>query len=294
MIPFNLQNAMMTDSAYLAIFKNALARYCRRENRGGYQFGIFAKFRHSASLYPRLASLQEELESPVSENEKKKAVCRFLRSPETTFHNHSFSLYLLDELVALFPEQHWETFYPANKKLVFYSGNLYKGMQIGRSELNQIFENGLMPQQSSTLIDDYVNDDNLCLGITMSKRKESAIAQATGVSVQRSRDFVTSAPRNGYLLKVNYQGKGGLDILETLKQRGKQFGDWVKSGKNRIAVIDKIPASHIEGAWFVSHDKGISNIYIPNKNYEETFSPFLELPTPVSTRLEELFSPKMR
>ncbi len=290
----NSRSSIMTDSVYLANFNSALARYCRQENRSGYRFGLFSKFRHSASLYPRIAKLQEALSARVSEAEKKKALCRYFRSPETTFKNHSFSLYLLDELVAEFPYERWSAFYPANKKLVFYSGDLYKGMQIGRAELEHIFEKGLTPEHSSNQIDDYANDKNLRFGIIMNKHKEAAIAAASGLSVQRTHDFVTSTVRNGYVLKVNYQGKGALDIIETLKQRGRQLSRWLLSRQNKVAVIDKIPASSIEGAWFVSHEKGISVKYIPNKNYEECFTPFLESPTPVSSRLESLFSTRMR
>lgn len=274
-------------SIYSQAFSKAFRHYSEQTYRAGYPKGLFNSFRHSKKLYPELEELQKKLVSHDFDPASQKEILQiYFAAQKTKFNNYSFNLYFLDFLVKKDPEGGWEQFYPDNKKIVFYNGLVYRGMRITRKELFEFFEQGFNEQSSSKKIDDYVHDTSMSLGVSTSKDKDVAEGYATSVISRGIRESGQLIFRSGYLLKINYRGEGGIDILPTLNARHKLFCSWLGSTKKEVNVIGHIAGRDIIGAWYVG-DKGLSKDFIPNPNYDPNY----EIDnTPQPKRLKRLFT----
>lgn len=258
------ENSASTEEGWFHSFFNDSTKA-----RPGYQFGWFSWLRHSKTLYPHILQLKQNLNSVTEDDAAKEILHAYFRSTLTKFNNHSFALYLLDAILMAYPEERmiWEQYYPPGKELVFYNGELYRGMRIQRWQLDEIFENGLDARESSKSIDDYAGDTTMGLGISTSKSRSVAEGYATAVVSRGIREAGQMIIIDGYLLKINYRGMGGIDILPTLKARGEDINAFLGASKKEVNIVGRIKPSDIEGAWYVGR-KNISHEFIANPNYQ--------------------------
>lgn len=241
-------------SKYITNYNQAFTNYSAQSERHGYPMGFFSFIRHRdcANKKAHIVSLEKNLN--VDDISAKSSLERFFSDPDTTFNNHSFSLYLLDELSKSYPDENWERFYPVVKKAVYYTGQLYRGsLQIPIDA----FING-MKGSSSDKIEDYTNDTNFDVGVSTSKKIE--VAKSYTITTMQTMKGAHYA--YGYLYEINYRGIGGVDIIETLKARGNDLSAEVASHKAEVNIIDSISPKDIEGCW----DR--NDIFFPNPKYK--------------------------
>lgn len=238
---------------YLACFAEAYKKYSAQDTRPGYLFGYFSWLRHSKTLYPHIANLQDNITHKNNDDEIIKILTNYFSDPVTTFNNHSFSIYFLDELLMTFPEEKnlWEKFYPAEKQLVFYKGILYRGMKIQQWQLEEFFNQGFDSRQSSEWVDAYANDTSMGLGISTSKDKYVAAGYASAMVSRGIREACTVIYQSGFLLEIDYDGEGGIDILETLKTRQDNVNYYFAERKKEVNIIGNIKPENIKGAYFI-------------------------------------------
>lgn len=258
------------NNRYEICFTQSINAYTSQSNRPGYLFGWLSSWRHSKTLYPHIADLQTKLAAAHSDDDAKKVLQEYFRHRLTKFNNHSFALYLLDSLLMTCPtEKHiWEQYYPPEKKLIFYTGTLYRGMRIDEGELKIFFANGLEARESSKWVDDYAKDTTMGLGISTSTDKSIAQGYATRIISRGLRESCQMIHISGYLLKMNYRGPGGIKLFETLQARGENMNAYLSDSKREINIVGRIEPSDIEGAWYVGQDeKKLAQGFIKNPNY---------------------------
>ncbi|TNF67744.1 MAG: hypothetical protein EP298_06815 [Gammaproteobacteria bacterium] len=159
----------MTD--YKKIFDDALENYSSSTERPGYTSGWFTWLRHDNKMYDHIQDLKDQLSSSTSDEKSIQILQNYFKSDETTFNNHSFSLYLIDALEANCPNDGWDEYYPQGKKVKFYIGEIYRGTL---QHPNSAFKVG-MSASSSKSIEDYTPDTSGGTGI--STAKDRAIAK---------------------------------------------------------------------------------------------------------------------
>ncbi len=258
---------------YSGHFEQALTLYCKQAKRPGYVFGLFSSIRHSKTLYPHIAKLQYNLNNCDSDAEAKKILISYFQSPQTKLNNHSFALYLLDLLCKTDRNETWEIYYPKEKRIKFYTGTLYRGtLQAPHDAL----ANGIM-RESSENIEDYADDTNGHIGISTSK--DFAVAKSYQTTILTGGG--SAVVHKGYIYKIDYPEKGAIDIIETLRERGKNIMAAIASHKNEVNIIGRIAPQDIVGYWDQQDKYHANPNYVANRQLEENHS-FPE-------RLESLF-----
>lgn len=239
---------MHPPSLYLNCFERALNNYCNQKPRIGYTFTLFTKFRHSFKEYPALSQLKAHLEQS-NEDQHKQLIVNFLKT--NPLNDHSFGMYLLDELISDFPDEQWLDFHP--KPIILFQGYLYRG---SLQKYSDAFVNG-MQCGSSDKIENYIKDANFGVGISTSTSLNVAREYQNTVYIAGTSGVV----QKGYVYKVNYRGTQGIDITRTHLERGNCMSAFFASRKKEINIIGDIPAKDIMGCW---NTKGE---YYPNPNY---------------------------
>lgn len=260
--------------SYLDIYFNALDNYISQKRRPGYAPGLFTHLRHSFYEYPALIDFRKILQKAKSKEEQKNTITAFLTNlnVEGKINNHSFTAYLIDELVRSDPESNWEKLYP--KPIVFYQGILYRGTL---QKPEDAFANG-MTSSVSKKIEAYCNDTNCSTGVSTSTEK--SIAQKYKTSVFQT--AYGAHYEHGYLYKINYRGHGGVDIIETLKARGQNCRAAIAAHKQEVNIVGTVKPEDIVGCW------GPDDKWIPNPVYSEktTINP---APNSLMEHLADLF-----
>lgn len=244
---------------FLKCFDEAFEHYQRQSDRPGYLFGWLSSFRHSNILYPHIHTLQADLKNASDADQAKSLLQNYFKSPQTKLNNHSFAIYLLDVLSREYPDEGWDIYYPMEKSIVFYSGILYRGTL---QTPDDALENGITSGKSRS-VEDYAHDTNMHTGVSTSKNKKCAGAY---------QDTVLQTPTGayrlkGYLYEIDYRGIGGIDIIETLKKRGRNITAAIASHKEEVNVIGTVKPEDIVGYW----DQ--SGKYIANPGYDQNREP---------------------
>jgi hypothetical protein len=276
--------------SYLDIYLTALENYTNQKPRAGYTPGLFSCIRHSCYEYSELVDFRKSLQKAPKKEIQKKTIEAFLFTlrKQGKINNHSFASYFLDALIKDDPTGRWECFYPDEKKIVFYSGTLYRGMRIDFDVLMDIFANGLKNRKSSVAIDDYISDASLSMGISTSKNKTLAGTYALGMISRGYKDSGKVLLIDGYLLEIDYNGLGGIDIMPTLAARGHHIRLALAKQKQEVNIIGDIPASCIKGAYHVTHEHGISKEFYYNPNYHPSNNESNITPISLAERLETI------
>lgn len=279
-------------SKYLNAFNKALRHYQNQKERAGYQSGFFSWIRHrnckSTDSNIPIQQLKDQL-TQHDDATAKKMIISFLTSSKTKLNNHSFGTYLIDLLSIKFPDEHWDDYYPNDKKLTLYNGTVYRGMRVSKVELSRFFHKGFTALKNSNKIDDYVCDTSMSLGVSTSKDDEVAEGYATAVISRGIRESGQMIFLDGYLLEINYRGDGGIDLLPTLNQRKQYISSFLGSPKKEVNIVGKISPKDIKGAWFVNRE-GRSKEYIENTKYKEIRSRKPDRNDSQPAKLRRLFS----
>ncbi|MCF6766204.1 hypothetical protein L3V82_10510 [Thiotrichales bacterium 19S3-7] len=272
----------MTKS-YVEIFNLAFEAYSNAKERDGYPNGFLTFFRHSLKKNDHLNNLENNLIQQDNDEKSMALLREYFKSERTTFNNHSFSLYLLDMLEEYRPlDENWQECYPNDKKIVFYTGRLYRGTLQGSRDA---FTNGIVCEESHA-IEDYASDTPCGIGVSTSK--EEKIASGYANKIYRHHSQVKAVELSGYTYHINYRDTGGIDLEATHRQRGNGIVLNVTRVKDKkeVNIIGKISPEDIEGCYCHKTKRFIPNPhYIKNKSNptektfvkkrQEFFSPFL-------------------
>lgn len=237
---------------YLKAFIDAYKDYVGQSPRPGYVLGWFSRLRHGRSLYPHIQTLFKQLQT-ASDDEAANIIINYLKSPKTKFNNHSFSIYLLKNLMISFPDAQWEEYYPKEKQIVFYNGELFRG---SLQEPEQAFRDG-MTSEGAHKIDEFAKHTNMAVGVSTSKVKAIAERYKNSTFLTPKSAYIQA----GYLYQIDYRGLGAVDINKTMEKRGNDIERYVGQNKEEVNIVGGIPADDIVGCW----DK--NNKWIPNPSY---------------------------
>ncbi len=251
------------------IFQHSLEAYRNHITRPGYKQGWFSFLRHRGN-HKSLKQLQKDI--LASPDQLETLIKDHLLKRKKAANNHSFVMYLLDELKNAYPEQDWSQFDP--KPLVMGNGLLYRGTA---SSPTHVFRNGFLDYNPSEKIDDYLADMNGSVGISTTRDFSIAHTYALPRIQLHCGDITNNNDIHlqSYIYKINYRGLSGIDIEGTAKARSKRFSAWCAQSKKEINIIGKIETADIEGAWKVFRDNR-EKVWIPNPHYKLERTPDLD------------------
>lgn len=271
-------------------FERASNNYNKQNKRPGYPATLFTHLRHSHTNDKCIIELGMALNKAKDEKTAKDIIKKHFEKFKK-FNNHSFNTYLVDELQASFPNDEWEKFNP--KPIVFYQGLLYRGTSIAP---NTIFNKGFLDANSSQKLDDYMNDCNGSIGVSMTKNyavaQYYALPPITARNIENPANYVGTI---GYIYQINYRGSAGIDIEETHIIRGNHIRAFLAHRKEEVNVPGQVMRYDIVQGWqidrFTDYVVEFKNpYYIPNRDTKaEDFIPNLI----VSTR-DFLFSKSIK
>lgn len=261
-------------SKYVAEFNDAFTSYSTSQiPRPGYIFGWFTSIRHSKNLYPHIATLKANLENCNDAESAKSILTQYFKSPQTKFNNHSFAIYFIEALCKKYPNEGWEQYYPKEKVVKFFNGRLYRGTL---QHPNDALKNGMQGSRSDN-IEDYANDTNTHTGVSTSKNlgvaskyQHSVFNTVKGCHIQK-----------GFLYEINYRGKGGVDIIETLKARQNDITANIAAHKEEVNIIGKVDPEDIVGFWDQVGNYQKNPKYLENRDQKQDLNIF--------DRLQNLF-----
>lgn len=264
--------------AYVDAFDRAFERYKSQENRPGFSFGLFTRFRHKCAMYPHIQALREELNACQTAADAITVLNNYFNNPKTKYNHHSFANYLQEELVKAFPNGQWKkvdscpvAFFqsvPGNNKKLLYRAT--------RQPKEHAFVHGMAEGKHSEDLADYVAGSTYSKGVSTSKSYEGAYQY--GVN-----EFIVVTPKGAiyrefsgvYIYVIDYRGLGGVDIDESLslyKGLGVKLEKFEASGKQEVNVIGRIDPEDIVGAYELGrHAQGVFHRnpnYIPDRSLE--------------------------
>lgn len=247
---------------YTEIIKSAAEKYKNLAPRPGYPTTCFTAWRHShRGDNKRVEALFKAIDNLSDAEAEAEAYIKEYFSVEQKkifnhFHNHSFNTYLVDELIASFPDAGWEIYEP--KPLEFYQGELYRGTL---QQPDDAFKNGMRTDFSDS-IEDYAQTTSYSVGVSTSKSVTTAGSYQNFVQGCEARARIVS----GYLYKINYRDSDGIDIVATCEKRNSSVGYQTKY-KAEVNIIGAISSEDIVGAGRIVD--GRFQLTIPNPNYQE-------------------------
>lgn len=257
--------------AYVDAFDRAFERYKSQENRPGFSFGFFTRFRHKCVMYPHIQALRDELDASNTARDAIAALNNYFNHAKTKFNHHSFASYLQEELVKAFPRDQWENadpcpvvFYqstPGNKETLLYRAS--------RQSKEHAFEHGMTEGKHSDDLADYVAGSTYSKGVSTSKLYESAYQYGVNEFIIPTPNGVIYREFSGvYVYVINYRGLGGVDIDESLSQyRGlvTKLNQFEASGKQEVNVIGRVDPEDIVGAFELG--RRAKGVFHHNPNY---------------------------
>lgn len=232
---------------YQTLYLQALAAYKAQSPRFGYPRGYFSWARHwSLKETAEMQTLKEAL-SGDDEAAAKEALEAFL--PGKNQDNHSFATYLLDNLEKACPDEGWGEHRLASKKIVFYTGEVWRGLTSDAHEvfIDDVFNNGLKEYGSpSASVSEYTSDTSMHRGISTSTRRDVAMEYAVPRPIPTARGAIYR-PTTCLLVQINYRGATGVDIVSTLEAREntKTLSLTQVRRKAEVNIIGSIPKEDI-------------------------------------------------
>lgn len=236
-------------------FQQSLERYTNKEKRG-YKFGLFTKLRHSFDKNQNILKLESNLQQCSNDTEIMNCILDYFLSDRTKFHNHSFSNYFIDALKENIRDIDWDCF--NQKKISLYQGIVFRGTSQSKEK---IFQNGFSELNRSDFIEDYVKFATGSIGIS------------TSTEFNCARDYALNNKRTNptrYIYVINYRGRGGHDIFETAKARGKKTENYFYrpqiplEKKAEVNIKGNIAPQDVVGAWQLNAN---SAVWYENPNY---------------------------
>lgn len=225
---------------YLESFEKAKEAYVKQKNRPGYVRGFFSGWRHGTTLNQYATELHVQLKQEEKEEISKDIIKKVFIEHKKEFNNHSFMLYLLDELVKDFPNEGWEQFNP--KPIKLYKGEVYRGTD---ANPDTIFAKGFKEYSVSENLEDYTCYNTGSRGISTSKSYHVAQTYALPLVRPQHDCSLMEARSEGYVYIINYRGNTGIDIDATSLERAKHTGSNPKTGKKEVNVVGAIKPSDI-------------------------------------------------
>ncbi len=281
---FDKKNEVLQCKELLQCYVKALESYCKQKSREGCLPTFFTKFRHAFKEYPALYKLRKALETEKNIVTSLTLVANHFVSKTSTFNNHSFNNYFLDELKNSFKQVDWDCFTP--KAVKKYTGLLYRG---DTRPPSLIFDTGFTERQSSNFDSDYQKYNNETIGISTSKDIDVAINYAINSKDAMLKRILrgqtqTLTPIGSYVYVMNYQGNNGFDILKTGQARGINFSSVFHRdrssalGNKEVNIKGPIVPELILGAFELKNEG--SFLWNENPNYvsmnqENEAAPFL-------------------
>lgn len=245
---------ILSKSSIEQSFRQSLDRYKHKEARG-YKFGWFTNIRHSFDKNQNISKLESDIQQCSNEKEIMNCIIDYFLSDKTKFHNHSFSNYFIDTLKENIPNIEWDCF--QSKKVSLYQGIVFRGTS---QPTHKIFQNGFSELNHSDFLDDYIKSATGSIGIS------------TSTEFNCARDYALNNKRTNpvrYIYVINYRGKGGHDIIETIKSRGEKIRNhfYTKQPLEKKAEINikgNISPHDVIGAWELNQDNAV---WHDNPNY---------------------------
>jgi hypothetical protein len=248
---------------YLEAFDKALGDYKKQEKRNC-PFGFFSKIRHSDAYTADrdivLQELRRKLESILrdeskSDKDSQQAIIDYLKAKSTVYYNHSFSMYLLDQLEQRFPGYDWQQYNP--QSVVFYHGTLYRGCP---NDPKEVFKAGLKATYPVRDPNKVVSIATLGNGIATSK--DWPIARQYVSHYGEYTGYI-----GGFLYHINYRGNEGVDIAKTMAKRGDWISYFFCAEKREVSIMHRIMPKDIIGC---ENFKDGNGSWMENPSYEPT------------------------
>ncbi|MBV8801419.1 MAG: hypothetical protein JO131_00360, partial [Gammaproteobacteria bacterium] len=164
---------------YTQICTEAEKKWKFSEKRSGYTRTFLSNLRHYGFLgffdsKKRIVNKQAQevlalLQTLTDETAKKHIILAFLNQNKSKLNNHSFGCYLIDILRQEYPNDGWEKYEP--KPVIHFQGELFHGTYI---QPKTIFSQGLISNNHSSNIEDYIVTTSGSIGISTSKNMDVA------------------------------------------------------------------------------------------------------------------------
>jgi hypothetical protein len=246
---------------YLDSINIASENYGKQEERPGYKRGWLSWLRHfNAKNNPVVKKLKDSVEACEQDSQAKEIIEAHFK--ENQFNNHSFSIYLLDELLKNFPTENWAQYQP--KPVVFFQGTVFRGTQIP-PEI--VFKHGFSDRNPSKNLDNYISDFNGSVGV--STTKELAIAKSYALPRLRKSDMdYSDAEPYGYIYKITCRSNTAIDLEATHIKRNNLLGAKLSKGKAEVNIVGNIKACDVMMAWKVYRDSRPAEILLNEHKYE--------------------------
>jgi hypothetical protein len=194
---------------YVEIFDRAFGYYKKQDKRQGYSPGLFTNWRHSRKLYPALKSFYTDLQSAFNSGQDENTIAVIKKHlTELSKKNHSFSMYMIDELMKYERAHSWEEFDP--KRIVLSKTKyVYRG-SLQTPEDAEAVGYIQCPQRESEIIDieNYVSVRNWGYGVSTSKNYDTALDYASVC-------HINGRHTPGYVYAIDVSKFWGIDIAET-------------------------------------------------------------------------------
>lgn len=261
---------------YALTFMRALKNYTEAAPRDGYTLGFFTWVRHNFNQRKRFADdFKIRFFYSNSNKEAQLFLEAYLTHKETTFNDHSFSVYLLDALQEDFATENWQRFDP--NTLRFYQSSLgsepkylYYGVIVNRHE---IFKNGIFDPNPFSSLSNYLSGFTwFTYGVAMTKRYEYAEFQAKlPWQIKTSTIVWYREISDTYVFKINYRGKKAIDVEESNKalvnnRRGGLSALTHDPINQEVIAIGHVSTKDIVGAYGLYKSKNPD--WYPNPNYQ--------------------------
>jgi hypothetical protein len=240
--------------------ETAAINYANQVHRPGYKPGWFTWLRHrNTKNNPDVEKFKQSLKACENDAKAKEFIESYFKT--TKFHNHSFSTYLLDELLKSFPDEKWQDYHP--KPIVFFKGIVYRGSPMSP---DMVFSTGFKDRSPSENLDDYVSDMNGSVGVSTS----TSFKMAHDYALPRinPKDDFTEAQPYGYIYKINCRSQTAIDLEKTHLKRGNNIRAQLSHGKKEINVVGNIASHDIMMAWKVFRDPAQTAEVFTNKSYQ--------------------------
>lgn len=266
---------------FISVVKTAKTKYEKGDARPGYPISKWEQVCRYFQPPSQDKSVQElELKlNAANDDQANQLVVQHFKA--NAFQNCSFSSYLLDELMAKFPDEEWCQF--NSKPLIFSQGKLYRGTGLPPQV---VFNEGFIDHAPSKSLDDYASDFNGAVGISTSKDYSMAAGYAVPMAARPREENLTVELRDiGYVYEINYRGHVGIDLEQTQLARGNQLRASFARGKQEVNVVRQIRTCDIVRVWQLTRGRNTrketanTNYQAERKNDDEDLAPALVVPS---------------
>lgn len=230
---------------------------------------LFTSLRHSNRELSNHSASQ--LKNDLENNDSKQIVIEYLLAHPPT-NKHSFSSYLIDELMDAYPDDGWELFeYEPVIKFPTHTIPLYRGIYY---DPVIAFNNGIKQHSTSTMLEPYTSSQNGGIGNSTSLNYTVAFDYAApkmdgDPDIQRAQMHCKKSFGSSYVYVIHYRGEAAIHIPNTHLARSNYFQYATCFHEDEVNLVDDVEKEDIYCAVEVERlSRQIKKIHF-NDNYRQ-------------------------